>query len=263
MDYNVINDTIQRIAMGMAIAEDKRVWRAILGVTVYTDDAEANALASTNASDGSDPFVFTFEKKLLEVTKIYAGADWSSKSDVTSSVTKIDYYNGKVSIPGTSANDKAWLVCETTDREAVDATSAGILSYADLVAARDNVVKNKGRPDTIVVQSTADLLVDDKYIAATQASNAPSGPAVLTGEVNKVLNCSVLTSQEMYDVAVVLQKHAIGYKIYKQKLTTTTEKVPNTAGNVRVNVWEQSIPAIIRPKLITVVLNTQDKAASL
>jgi hypothetical protein len=235
-DFNVLEDLRQSLAEGMAIIKDRRVWSVLLDVN--------EVLAEDPGFDGMVTEFQLANAKILEITL----------TSVTTTVMTVDYVRGWVKFSVAPAAG-GHLDYTYTTRDVIESSTTASIGYNDIVNARQSIVAVYGKPDTVVIDplGAGMLLVDDKFIDAS----AYGSPVMMTGEIGKIAGMNVIGADNIPSyLAVILQKGPIlGYTVYKRKLFVKTEPIPNRPGDIWVQTWEKSKPAVLRPFLIKVVLN--------
>ena len=263
-DVPMMKEIIRRIANGMARLEDRRIWGAILnrtevkGESIGTGDASTKtfSLAKSKILGGIEGGITGAPTGYMDVVGI---TDSNGTTDLGILGTNyfVDYADGKVYFavaPPVATAISAYYAY--TDRNIVDATTKGSISYNDLVSAQTALVGKYAELSDFVFQQTAnaDLLKDTAYREILKAGiETPK-----EGAVGNVLGGNVWVTQQLANkLAIALQKDGLGRYLMKEDVTTKIEDIAKRAGDKRVNAWINSIPCILNSDQVVVVLNGQ------
>lgn len=175
---------------------------------------------------------------------------------------QVDYNAGEIYFnTAPTSGDYFWIVYERITRSTVEPATAdfGSLNYVDAVAAQTAIGDKYGVADNIVMNHRRydDLLRDDKFIDAQKGGQFLQGQPFVNGKINHFAGLDVLVDQVVDDSYVpVLKKGAeLGYDVVLEPISTKVETLQKTTGDQFLSVWENTVPAILQPDLIVIVLN--------
>jgi hypothetical protein len=245
-DQDLIKWSLRRLARAMAIAADSRILEELLNVTLVTnEDIAGGAGASYTLAHGSENLAGEAIIAVVSVTPANA-VTWDA----------MDYKRGIITF---SADPGATHITYiyAGDREYIETEVDGEISYNDVVNAKVALRTDYVTGDGLLIDelTMGSLLKDDKFIDAS----AFGEQVMKNGLIGKVAGMPVYITDTMYDNVGVVAKWGseMATVVYKETLKTEVQKMLKRPGDVWVQTWEKSMPAVIQPTWMRIIIGGQ------
>jgi len=246
-DQDLVRWTLRRLARAMAIAYDSRLIEELLNVTLVTNEAIAGADTEFTLDHGQENDT---GEAIIAVTDV----------TTTNVVTwTLDYFRGIIVFnadPGASTISYIYA----DERKYVEVEKDAEISYDDVVNAKVALRADHVTGDGLVVDEITQgmLLKDDKFIDAS----AFGEQVMRNGLIGKVAGMPVYVTDTLYDQVGIVAKWGpeMATVVFKEQLKTEVQKMDKRPGDVWVQTWEKSLPVVIQPNWMRIIVNGQVNA---
>jgi len=278
-DFNVVSDDEDALADGMARFHEEKSRDGISGAVQAVSPAKVMTTAAggfgtstkSEVAVGSNTFAFDavpfVHRKVLKIV--------SSVHSVGGAMTLgthffVDFFDGIMKVVSIGAFTYGAGETVTVTYVYSDVTSATSLhvgmhfdevgtvnqiGWTDLVNSRALIQASDGEPDVIWtdVGGMTDFLKDDKFVAA-KWDNASL--VVFDGVIGMIAGSKVHASTIQYQgVTFLLKSLDIGWEVVSEALRTRLVELEDRIGDIKVMTQSKYTFAMLRPELVTIVLN--------
>jgi len=242
--YNIVDMHIDRATFDLADGLDTYLYKTMVGATTTTESIAGSGTSTYSLSHG----------KILKVNSVKIG-------DTATTGYKIDYYDGKIKLAGTTSGTVTVSYVYSTFDNVYDASTTGRLTYTDFVKARTELLSKKWQPNVAIISPTLEgwLLKDERF---TDASKYGSREVLLNGEIGKLAGLKIITTHNAYDVLVVVDSPKFGLVVWKEPLEVFTKEDEATY-SVKIYFYEMVGAKVIWEDAVAIVTNTQSDAEDL
>jgi N4-gp56 family major capsid protein len=246
-DVDIIKDTEEALADGMARKSNSRIILELLGATTATNEVMTigNSVATRfNLDHGQVISITTLT--VNGVAKVLGTDFWC------------DFYRGVIEFftpPAVFTPICTYLY--SANSNAVEAENVKSFSRNDIVNASIQIQGScYGKADLCMVHQNqmGNIIKDEQF---TDASKYGGNGPLMTGEVGKTANVNLITTETMYEgLAFVAQKgKRLGYLVYKKKVIAKAVEEETKSGDILLKTWEKSIPKVCKNKFGCIVFN--------
>ena len=227
------------------------------GLNTYLYQTLVGTVSTTETIAGADTDTYDLSYgKILKVNSVKVDGDATTGYSV-------DYYDGKIKLASSVATGSSIEVSYiyTNRTYVLDASTAGKLSYSDIINARAKVIANRFTPNVMVVSPVleADLLKTDQFIDVSKYGDREP---ILNGEIGKIAGLKVIPESTAYDVLVVTDAPKQGIVVWKQPLEILDKDDPDTY-SIKIYAYELVGAETLFDEAVCIVVNTQHDAADL
>ena len=134
----------------------------------------------------------------------------------------------------------------------ITASTPGVLSYEDIIAARSAVLQNDFNPQILVIHpdQEGDLLKDDRFIDASKFGDREP---ILNGQIGKIAGLKVLVSTNMTSgTALVVDPDRAAWMAIKRETDLKRKEEPST-DSVELYFYREYGVEVVNPGAVAVI----------